>query len=537
MNLAILTPFYLTNLTLGVESCLIRENFGDAGAVPYLGESEPVTDDPKSHLATVYNLFVVMARATWYTMSHRLGMLTIVILVLIVNLVLWMDTSKLEYMYSKLMVSARSKGPRGVIPPPPQTIPIPINPNATMAYDIVSIDHNVSESAILVRFKSGARCSRPYLRGRLSGPALTMLNWSIERNDRSINATNETTILKGTYQAPLHGKYYLEIIMVFCVDFLQANDGMMNITSNNYNFSQTCVEDRWNHRLTAHNASILVGEEAFGSPGYWVREDSKQMQPMYTRFQPNGCRPKPPEPDLPDYCIPPTSLDRFEGYSFHWHRPNLTLANLRQAKPTTICLVGDSHSQKLDFAAKAMGINQAAFNLGLRYQKGLFPTDITVEKIKSLTKYFGCNKFIIASGQWPASAFARPKVFLIGNYYNQIKNMLQELQTLPHVEIFMRSINYNPLGDWIGDCPPRDWRNPLVIDGYNAAIAKACQEIGGPNVTFVDTNFLVSPMWDSSSDFCHLDEKSLHAQVLYVAAVALGVVDPTTSSVSHSRGL
>jgi hypothetical protein len=74
-----------------------------------------------------------------------------------------------------------------------------------------------------------------------------------------------------------------------------------------------------------------------------------------------------------------------------------------------------------------------------------------------------------------------------------------------------------------------------MIDGYNAAIQHVVKELhdetamnsssssggggkGSANhvVQFVDTNFLVDPMWDAASDWCHLDPPLALLQGVYI---------------------
>jgi hypothetical protein len=75
-----------------------------------------------------------------------------------------------------------------------------------------------------------------------------------------------------------------------------------------------------------------------------------------------------------------------------------------------------------------------------------------------------------------------------------------------------------------------------VMDAYNAVISRAVDELGGPqhNITFVDTNFIVGPLWDAGSDWCHLDAPVSDVEALYLMAVALGVIqlddEPHTGS-------
>jgi len=79
-----------------------------------------------------------------------------------------------------------------------------------------------------------------------------------------------------------------------------------------------------------------------------------------------------------------------------------------------------------------------------------------------------------------------------------------------------------------------------VIDGYNATIRRVIEELhndtamnnssssggggkGSANhvVQFVDTDFLVGPMWDAASDWCHLDPPLALLQGVYIFQKAL----------------
>ena len=84
--------------------------------------------------------------------------------------------------------------------------------------------------------------------------------------------------------------------------------------------------------------------------------------------------------------------------------------------------------------------------------------------------------------------------------------------------IYARSINYNPMKDMIVSCPPKDWRNPTVIDGYNAILRSICNDL---NIPFLDANFIIGPIWDSSPDWCHLSDKGNQAEALFIASSIL----------------
>jgi hypothetical protein len=113
-----------------------------------------------------------------------------------------------------------------------------------------------------------------------------------------------------------------------------------------------------------------------------------------------------------------------------------------------------------------------------------------------------CGVYIIALGQWPAgwpgSAADTPLTYA--------EAMAKHLRAFKahagsDASIIVRAVHYNPIGENIGACPPKDWRHPILIDAYNAILAEVCREL---NITFVDTNrHIVGPMWDSAEDWCH----------------------------------
>ena len=68
--------------------------------------------------------------------------------------------------------------------------------------------------------------------------------------------------------------------------------------------------------------------------------------------------------------------------------------------------------------------------------------------------------------------------------------------------IRIRSMHYNPLGDLIS---PSDWRNPRVVDGYNVILKRVSRKLG---VRFLDSQFIIGPMWDTARDWCHYDKEA-----------------------------
>ena len=91
---------------------------------------------------------------------------------------------------------------------------LPIDENSTIASDIDKIWHEPETKEVCVQLKQDARCPHPALVGRLSGPALAILEWNERPSDQG-------TVLCGAYD---HywldaGYYFVEILITHCKDF------------------------------------------------------------------------------------------------------------------------------------------------------------------------------------------------------------------------------------------------------------------------------------------------------------------------------
>jgi hypothetical protein len=276
--------------------------------------------------------------------------------------------------------------------------PLALNPNCSMYNDIVGIYHDANSSSVRVVVQdnragstdapSRTPCLRPYLIGRLSGPAIGMVSpWVYS------SKSNDTTVIEGRYAVPMSGLYFLEIIVILCNSYDEAklrqaqNSTMVGLWGNDQAFQgekqhilERCVEHPGFHRLTAQNLSIQVTHPTTEADisvrplpafrGYWEWNNSRRqpMKPLYTRYQDLNCT------DDPN-CQKP-GLQRFKPYRFVWTStlnitsilgehsygpPNIVPRHvvseenlsklIRLASQTrqndTICVVGDSHSEDL----------------------------------------------------------------------------------------------------------------------------------------------------------------------------------------------
>jgi hypothetical protein len=415
---------------------------------------------------------------------------------------------------------------------------IDIDTYSDLSRDLASIEHNKDDATVTVRFRAGASCPRPFLVGRLSGPALSLIqDWKWQSDD------DMTTSLTGSYHVPFPGIYYIEIIAIHCSDFSDIY-GM--------DFKKTCVIDPYRNRLSIQSANISVSQMG-SAQGYWISNNTTlssdqntnstmKFPIMYTRFQPPGCmyRPNPgkwrpvqwPTFDQESRCGLPTSMERYMDYHFEYvpssPMSRLSLADLVQEKFKTICVIGASHARDIAFHMKRLGIHGENVRVLVNHIDVDYPHEVSSDQTRQAIHNANCDILLIAVGQWPAS-YDGGRPTLIHDYHDQIKDMLQNMtESHPDIQIFMRSIHDNPLNIRTSFCPPKDWRNPTVIDAYNKVIAKVCEQM--EHIKFVNTNFVVTPMWDSSPDWCHLSPELQSVESFYLAAVVLGVFEHSQSN-------
>ena len=135
---------------------------------------------------------------------------------------------------------------------------IPIELNSTIATDVPRIWHDSDQQAICVALQD-ARCPRPALLGRLSGPALALLEWKHHPVDYN---NDDDNVLCGSYKDQWldAGTYFVEIIVLFCNDFGPNSHVRTENESAwlSYNFQPDCMEDPTNNRITGTNAFVKI---------------------------------------------------------------------------------------------------------------------------------------------------------------------------------------------------------------------------------------------------------------------------------------
>mmetsp|Transcript_24146 Transcript_24146/g.59109 ORF Transcript_24146/g.59109 Transcript_24146/m.59109 type:complete len:529 (+) Transcript_24146:124-1710(+) len=444
---------------------------------------------------------------------------------------------------------------------------LPINENSTIASDIDKIWHD--QQAICVRLKENARCKHPALLGRLSGPALAILEWSERPSDD--DTTGTTTVLCGDYSNQWldAGYYFVEIIVLYCEDFgvtSLLNHHDRGVQDQNAwleaDHTSKCVEDARYNRITSKEGRTIISIpssiEGKGSyrRGRWVRKPHLPLRALFTRYQPIKCA---MDKDfvgnshiqkgtpMHKYCKSIVARDKkpqkgkrlkkgendklagLHEYDFQWNMPLLSekqlVQKLRQrqrdanddkATIPKICAIGDSHSRTMvERSLPALNLT----GLFEFVQSNWIRPDAIVERIRR-SNNTNCDHFFVQVGQWPASFRTGGHPFSFGTYYTRLKAQVENILAYnPNAKVYLPTIDQNPLMAKINNCS--DWRTPTMLDGYSHMNKMIANELGS-RVEYLDTNFIIYTHWDGHPDWQHLLEEVRYRKTLYMAAIMLG---------------
>lgn len=420
-----------------------------------------------------------------------------------------------------------------------------------LASEVKQISHHPTEMKIIVHLfpssdKLQRQCKNPRIFGRLSGPAVALIEWDTKQANIPIaNFTSyqfmEVTQIIGYYNVPVKGKYFIEIIGLFCND-LQWNQ----------NYKEVCLEDPTTHRITSDDAFIDVTEISSPSHpsalGFWKmqkQQDSTPISPLFTRYQPQQCRSEEELKD--DRCRIPMSRDQFDPYIFEFStHTEKTIVNGQYlnktindtySKELLLCFVGLSHAREMAREVNSFLLEwNVSSKLNVINIDAQFPRLVNPQTIVAR----GCDATVIAAGQWSAGRkpaggkYRNLPPTLFPEYQIEMKEMIDRLQQSDLKKIYLRDVHYNALGDVKTTCPPQDWRSPPVIEGYNEIKSQLCLSM---NVSFIDTRSIVGPMWDISEDFCHYRyDKVAKAEALYVLSRIYKDVSNWVSLFLHDIG-
>jgi len=365
--------------------------------------------------------------------------------------------------------------------------PVSAHPHSSF----LSIVHHPHESSIQVTFLSKDRCTHPSLMGRLSGPALLSIQWQTPRE------TKEGIVHKGTYASPLDGTFFAEIVMIHCDARIFKGGNITNV----------CMEDPTRHRLTAVGATITVRkDESSKVLGYWEHKRKAKVVPLYTRAQLHGR----------------DSLQGYSPYHFVWknEKPIIPL----QSHPVHVCFLGDSHSRQGVESFQQLDLRHQ--NISVSHLRTSWMSDFRSSKARMLqNEVQKCHRIIFAVAQWDFSFMQGSSPTSWEQYEQDLVYALQWLhQHAPRVPVLTRNIHFNGLGDRYWTCPPVDWRSPTAMRQVTSLVQHAVAN--SAYVHYVDTDFIVEPMWDSAHDWSHLNAPVSQAETLYLLSEVLQLPVP-----------
>jgi len=376
------------------------------------------------------------------------------------------------------------------------------HPNSTLGDDVLSIVHFSDNSTIEVTLAHSARCTHPSLVGRLSGPALLSVDWHSPRN------TTKGIVHEGSYSSPLSGKFFLEIIVIHCD---------ARVFQGNASVGKICMEDPQHHRITANESTISVlKDNTRNGLGHWIFNSStfSSIQPLYTRVQGKA-----------EY----RNLSGYQAYDFAW-KDEIVIP--RQPKTSKVCFLGDSHSRESMDAFKRLNLttnNISVAHLWVGKLNEILADDRVSERTKrQLTT---CNVIIMAIGQWDVSHKAKKGPLSFAQYESNLEDVLDLLQKrVPYVPVLGRNIHFNGLGMYHTRCTPWDWRSPTVLRQLTTIVQRVFARRSNDQFTYLDTSFVVEPMWDGAGDWSHLEKPVVAAETLFLVSEALKLPLPTTNS-------
>lgn len=365
---------------------------------------------------------------------------------------------------------------------------------------------------------------------------------------------------------PQSGNYHVEILLLLCEKYEEGFRSSLNlmtvcladrtdenglITSKN---NSSIAVDLSHQRLGNKEARGRWLHKSLLSDQHQLRHNTygllEQPKPVLTRFQPESCVPMLNRNS--SYCkqFNEDRLMGFNDYNFHWNlgpdaelnQPGLRSTLLEQyqrrlvqrveVQPTMpgrliqVCFLGASHSRiltnsSLDNLMVQFNDTEKLANapFGCSWIGQTYPNRIGKSDSRQLGE-MGCTHVVIGLFQWNFS-FQRKRMGWDNINFTEWQDAMTEAVEFirqessgiksPLRRILLRSAHPNGMGWKQRQCPPGDFRTPI-----NAKIAtNVVKEIADgfsrnttlTPVSFIDTSFLIDPVWDAAPDWSHYEDE------------------------------
>lgn len=177
-----------------------------------------------------------------------------------------------------------------------------------------------------------------------------------------------------------------------------------------------------------------------------------------------------------------------------------------------ICVVGASHSRNLrDHGNNALGEEGRKY-IEFVYILATHPEYFHMAAIAADM----CTFVVLGFGQWTHSFTEHRHPYTNSRSRKELQRIIAEA-TPPvlggSAQLFVRSLNYNGFGALHTVCPPVDYRQPHIVDAYNAMQRNLSAEHG---VGFIDLTHIMGPLWDSAEDWSHPSERVFTAEAEHI---------------------
>jgi len=257
------------------------------------------------------------------------------------------------------------------------------------------------------------------------------------------------------------------------------------------------------------------------------------------------------------------SMDRFYQYTYQWNKngpyAGLSLHNHHQDKslppppkppperPVRVCFVGTSHAREMatfcegwlerwGFAsannntAATTATSSSANHINITsisaestdhlvsctwIKDFSYPADVTPSKVRDTIGRHGCTHAVVGLFQWYFSAKNIQNTVNLNHWKSRMQTVVSILADPANSgpalrRILLRSLHPNAMGYQHSMCPPMDFRTlpnaheaTSVVREIAHGHANDHNSNDAPRVGFVDTRFLLDPVWDSNKDWSH----------------------------------